>query len=135
MQIYNLSLKMFNISLNSLFSNSDKSGINSLYNFDVLPCRNKNLISLKELWVINLSLCVWMEHELCPNCFILLDQGYIPGLFGVSHGALQYMAYEELKKGNSQYFGTPINKKLVNTVCTCLYSSLNTSLRSQIQPS
>ncbi|CAH3141695.1 unnamed protein product [Pocillopora meandrina] len=28
------------------------------------------------------------------------------------------MAYEELKKGNSQYFGTPINQKLVNTVCT-----------------
>ena len=26
---------------------------------------------------------------------------------------LQFMAYEELKKGYSQYFGTPINKKLV----------------------
>ena len=45
-----------------------------------------------------------MEHELSPNYFILLDQGYIPGLLGVSHGALQFMAYEELKKGNSQYF-------------------------------
>ena len=40
-------------------------------------------------------------------------QGYAPGLIGVSHGALQFMAYEELKKGYSQYFGTPINKKLV----------------------
>ena len=37
----------------------------------------------------------------------------MPGLFGVSHGALQFMAYEELKKGYSRYFGTPINKKLV----------------------
>ena len=73
-----------------------------------------------------------MEHELSPNYFILLDQGYIPGLFGVSHGALQFMAYEELKKGNSQYFGTPINK---NTVYMCLYSWLRLSLRSQIQPS
>ena len=72
--------------------------------------------------MINLSLCVWMEHELCPYHFILLHQGYIPGLFGLSYGALQFMAYEELKKGNSQYFGTPINQKLVNTVCTCLYS-------------
>ena len=54
--------------------------------------------------------------------FILLDQGYIPGLFGLSHGALQLMANEELKKGNSQYFRTPINKKLANTVCTCLSS-------------
>ncbi|CAH3164139.1 unnamed protein product, partial [Pocillopora meandrina] len=41
-----------------------------------------------------------------------LDQDYVPGVFGVSHGALQFMAYEELKKGYSQYFGTPINKKL-----------------------
>ena len=40
-------------------------------------------------------------------------QGYAPGLIGVSHGALHFMAYEELKKGYSQYFGTPINKKLV----------------------
>ena len=38
----------------------------------------------------------------------------VPGLFGVSHGALQFMAYEELKKGYSHYFGTPINKKLVS---------------------
>ena len=40
--------------------------------------------------------------------------GYVLGLFGVSHGALQFMAYEELKKGYSRYFGTPINKKLVS---------------------
>lgn len=40
-------------------------------------------------------------------------QGYLPGLFGVSHGALQFMAYEELKKLRSSYFGTPVDKKLV----------------------
>ena len=44
MQIYNLSLKMFSISLNSSFSKTDKSGINSFSNF-----RQKNLFSLKEL--------------------------------------------------------------------------------------
>ena len=44
-----------------------------------------------------------------------LYKGYVPGLFGVSHGALQFMAYEELKKGYSHYFGTPINKKLSST--------------------
>ena len=49
MQIYNLSLKMFSISLNSSFSKTDKSGINSPSNFDVMPCRLKNLFSLKEL--------------------------------------------------------------------------------------
>ena len=42
-------------------------------------------------------------------------QGYIPGLFGVSHGALQFMAYEELKKLRSSYFGTPIDHRLVWT--------------------
>ena len=40
-----------------------------------------------------------------------VHKGYVPGLFGVSHGALQFMAYEELKKGYSRYFGTPIYKK------------------------
>ena len=72
--------------------------------------------------MIDLNLCLWMEHELRSYQFILLDQGYIPGIFGVSHGALQFMAYEELKKGNSQFFGTSVNQKLVNTVCTGLYS-------------
>ena len=31
----------------------------------------------------------------------------------MSHGALKFMAYEELyKKGDSRYFGTPINNKI-----------------------
>ena len=63
-----------------------------------------------------------MVLGVCSYHFILLDQCYVQGIFGVSHGALQFMAYEEMKKGYSQYFGTRINKKLVNTICTCLYS-------------
>ena len=43
-----------------------------------------------------------------------VHKGYVPGLFCVSHDGLQFMAYEELKKGYSHYFGTPINKKLVS---------------------
>ena len=51
----------------------------------------------------------------------------------MSHGALQFMAYEELKKGYSWYFGTPIQQKLVKKtlvypvtvlimayICSCL---------------
>ena len=43
-----------------------------------------------------------------------VHKGYVPGLFAVLHGALQFMAYGELKKGYSRYFGTPINKKLLS---------------------
>ena len=73
------------------------------------------------LWVINLSLQFgWNTKSVHIILFYLtrLRSSY----FGVSQGALQFMAYKELKKDYSQYCGTPINEKLVNTVCTCLYS-------------
>ncbi|KXJ27628.1 mitochondrial folate transporter/carrier [Exaiptasia diaphana] len=41
-----------------------------------------------------------------------LYKGYLPGVIGVSHGALQFMAYEELKKRRSRYFNQPVNQKL-----------------------
>lgn len=34
-----------------------------------------------------------------------LYRGFIPGVFGVSHGALQFMAYEEMKKFYHSYYG------------------------------
>lgn len=56
----------------------------------------------------------------CIICMVLIElitfyQGYLPGIFGVTHGALQFMAYEELKKAHSYYFNQPINQKLVGT--------------------
>lgn len=36
----------------------------------------------------------------------------MPGLFGVTHGALQFMTYEEMKNCYNQYRRVPINAKL-----------------------
>jgi solute carrier family 25 (mitochondrial folate transporter), member 32 len=42
-----------------------------------------------------------------------LYRGFIPGMFGVSHGALQFMTYEEMKNAYNQYRNLPIDSKLV----------------------
>ena len=42
-----------------------------------------------------------------------LYKGYIPGLWGTSHGAIQFMLYEEFKKAYANYKSTSIDAKLV----------------------
>lgn len=39
-------------------------------------------------------------------------KGFLPGLFGVSHGAIQFMVYEEMKNRYNKYKGTSITSKL-----------------------
>lgn len=41
-----------------------------------------------------------------------LYRGFVPGIFGVSHGALQFMAYEELKKGYIRRYRLAREEKL-----------------------
>lgn len=39
-------------------------------------------------------------------------KGIVPGIFGVSHGAVQFMVYEEMKNQYQHYYNLPISKKL-----------------------
>jgi len=41
-----------------------------------------------------------------------LYKGFVPGVFGVSHGALQFCAYEEMKNSYNNYRKMPIDTKL-----------------------
>ncbi|XP_037946100.1 mitochondrial folate transporter/carrier [Teleopsis dalmanni] len=44
-----------------------------------------------------------------------LYRGFVPGMFGVSHGALQFMVYEELKNNYNEYRKLPIDTKLATS--------------------
>ncbi|KAF7665949.1 hypothetical protein LDENG_00125610 [Lucifuga dentata] len=48
------------------------------------------------------------RHEGVPGLY----KGYVPGLFGTSHGALQFMAYEELKRDYNKYKKVSSDAKL-----------------------
>ena len=49
-------------------------------------------------------------YELQPITF----QGFVPGLWGVSHGAIQFMTYEEMKCTYNNFKQQPIDTKLVS---------------------
>ncbi len=70
-----------------------------------------------------------------------LYKGFVPALFGVSHGAIQFMVYEEMKKWSAglhrhtenlnmaEYIGMAVTSKVVATVCTYPYQVI----RARIQ--
>lgn len=79
------------------------------------------------LWVVKTRLCLQFESTASQQYKGLVDalkkiyvsegvrgyyKGFLPGLFGVSHGAIQFMVYEELKNAYNLYQGTSITTKL-----------------------
>ena len=45
-----------------------------------------------------------------------LYKGFVPGIWGVSHGAIQFMIYEELKSSYHNYKRQPIDTQLVSSI-------------------
>ncbi|KAK9505150.1 hypothetical protein O3M35_009267 [Rhynocoris fuscipes] len=88
------------------------------------------LIMTNPVWVVKTRLCLqYSDAKLkTGRCYAgMIDalmtiyklegvrglyRGFIPGMFGVSHGAIQFMAYEEMKTCYNQYRNAPIDAKL-----------------------
>ncbi|KAJ6640945.1 Mitochondrial folate transporter/carrier [Pseudolycoriella hygida] len=87
------------------------------------------LVMTNPIWVVKTRLC--LQYEGMPNTGSKyggmfdgltkiykqegvrgLYRGFVPGMFGVSHGALQFMTYEEMKNRYNEYRKVPINTKL-----------------------
>lgn len=88
------------------------------------------LVMTNPIWVIKTRLCLQYTNDakLPDNYNGMIDalvkiyktegvrgfyRGFVPGMFGVSHGALQFMTYEEMKNKYNQYRKLPIDTKLV----------------------
>ncbi|CAH1118767.1 unnamed protein product [Phaedon cochleariae] len=84
------------------------------------------LLITNPLWVVKTRLCLQnygpaQRYNGMVDCLVKIYRadgfkgyykGLLPGIFGVSHGAVQFMVYEELKKYYSHYYNQPISTKL-----------------------
>ncbi|KAB7505596.1 Mitochondrial folate transporter/carrier, partial [Armadillidium nasatum] len=91
------------------------------------------LVITNPIWVVKTRLCLQFESGVSQvqsdphrykgmvDAFVKtyryegvrgLYKGFVPGVFGVSHGALQFMAYEELKAQYNRYRKMPTDARL-----------------------
>merc|ERR1712242_670873 len=69
------------------------------------------LILTNPIWVVKTRLCLQYGMT-APPPNTTIYKGFIPGIWGVSHGAIQFMAYEELKNAYNVYKQQPVDTKL-----------------------
>ena len=123
------------------------------------------LIITNPLWVVKTRLCLQYSNtndlfHLPPSkrYFSMVDtfrkvykyeglrgfyKGFIPGMFGVSHGAIQFMAYEELKKHYIAHFKLDPKVKfnttellmfaIVSKICAATITYPSQVLRARLQ--
>ncbi|XP_026821863.1 mitochondrial folate transporter/carrier isoform X1 [Rhopalosiphum maidis] len=87
------------------------------------------LMITNPVWVVKTRLCLQFDKPIDPSKSYSgmwdafrkiygaegvrgLYKGFVPGMFGVSHGALQFMTYEEMKTFYNEYRRLPIDAKL-----------------------
>lgn len=85
------------------------------------------LLITNPIWIVKTRLCLQYgsdgptKYNGTIDCLVKIYQadgfkgyykGLLPGIFGVSHGAVQFMVYEELKKLHSQIYNQPLSTKL-----------------------
>ncbi|XP_026681064.1 mitochondrial folate transporter/carrier [Diaphorina citri] len=90
------------------------------------------LVMTNPVWVVKTRLCLQYANDKVPTSKRYsgmidalhkiysvegirgLYKGFVPGMFGVSHGAVQFMVYEEMKSHYTQYYDLPLDSKLVS---------------------
>lgn len=84
------------------------------------------LLITNPIWVVKTRLCLQygctnQQYRSMSDCFKQIYRtdgfkgyykGLIPGIFGVSHGAVQFVVYEEMKKFYSYWYRQPLSQKL-----------------------
>lgn len=88
------------------------------------------LVMTNPIWVVKTRMCLQYSTAELPEALRYrstldafrkiyrldgirgLYKGFVPGVFGVSHGALQFMAYEEMKKLYQHYYRDVASRQL-----------------------
>uniref|UniRef100_A0A0N5B180 Mitochondrial folate transporter/carrier n=1 Tax=Syphacia muris TaxID=451379 RepID=A0A0N5B180_9BILA len=98
------------------------------------------------IWVVKTRLCLQYENEVVRRykglvhciCKMVQDEGFkalyngfIPGLLGTTHGAVQFMLYNYMKEKKFKRLRVPMDQKL-STIDYLLYSAVSKILATTV---